>query len=224
MLPIDFVFCGLRVMGTGGARSGAGRPGNKAKAGQLLGLDVRALAREGYINRDCSFGWRWTRGDEPAGSISIDVEARTELILRFAVARDGQSMPMKQHVSVVYTACHFGQSRPWLLCPCCRQRVAKLYLRWQRFACRVCQRVAYSSQSKDATGRAWTRLHQLEARLVGGNWRPKGMWHRTYGKLITELLVYQKFCGAALADDCLRLQADLGRIGANLGQMRRNTP
>ena len=69
----------------------------------------------------------------------------------------------------------------------CPRRVAVLYLRQGVFACRHCQRVAYSSQSDDALDRMWRKQAKIEGRLVD-NWRrPKGMRQCTYQRLIGTL-------------------------------------
>ena len=61
-------------------------------------------------------------------------------------------------------------------------------MRAGRFACRHCQRVAYSSQSEDVLQRTWLKQRKLEARL-GEDWqqRPKGMRHATYERLLDRL-------------------------------------
>ena len=69
----------------------------------------------------------------------------------------------------------------------CPRRVAVLYLRQGVFACRHCQRVAYSSQSDDALDRMWRKQAKIEGRLVD-NWRrPKGMRQCTFQGLINSL-------------------------------------
>ena len=197
-------------MSTGGARYGAGRPGHKAQSGQLQSLDVRDLARRGYVNSNGRYAWRWSRGGEPAGSISIAVQGRAALTLIYTATSHGQARDYAERVALVYTPCHFGQSRPWLLCPRCGQRVAKLYLRSARFACRGCQRVAYASQSQDAMGRAWGKQSKIEAKL-GEHWqRPKGMRQCTYDRLLAGLADCERRRDAALAGFLVRMGADPG--------------
>ncbi|MBK7614317.1 MAG: hypothetical protein IPJ08_07525 [Burkholderiales bacterium] len=91
--------------------------------------------------------------------------------------------PIAQRVGLARTACHKGGARDWFLCPCCGRRVAVLFFRWKRFACRHCNQVAYRSQSEDVCGRAWLRQSRIEAKL-GPDWqRPKHMHHATYERL-----------------------------------------
>ena len=51
------------------------------------------------------------------------------------------------------------------------------------FACRHCQRVAYSSQSEDGLDRMWRAQSKIEAKLADNWQRPKGMRQRTYKRL-----------------------------------------
>jgi hypothetical protein len=195
-------------MGTGGTRYGAGRPGYKVQSGQVLSIDVRDIARRGHIDRSAAFSWRWTRGDEPMGNIGITVQARTALTLTYCITQAGQAQNFAERVALTYTPCHFGQSRPWLLCPRCGHRVAKLYMRSARFACRCCQRVAYASQSQDALDRLWGRQHKMEAKLREYWQRPKGMRQRTYDRLIDGLSDCEQRREDALAAFMLRMGID----------------
>jgi len=170
-------------MGRGGSRPGSGRPGWKAKAEQSLPLDVRVMYRRGCLKLGFmgggSWRWTWTGTGEDAGSISYWFDDHN-LQLRFRA--NGESRT--QDVPVVRTPCHFGKSRPWFRCPLCSRRVAVLYHRGGRFACRHCQRVAYLSQSEDVIGRAWRRQGKVERQLVEGFGRPKGMHTATYERLL----------------------------------------
>lgn len=174
-------------MGTGGARSGAGRPGYRVKAEQLHRLDVREWARRGHLRGGCSFSWGWTRGGESTGSIGVHVHSPDALSLRYTVTQTDPPHAVDERVTIARTACTFGGSRPWFNCTRCARRVAVLYLRRGYFACRHCQRVAYSSQSGDELDRMWRKQAKIEARL-GEHWqRPKGMRAHTYQRLLDTL-------------------------------------
>ena len=84
-------------------------------------------------------------------------------------------------VPVVRTACSYGGNRKWFQCPVCQRRCELLYLRAYRFACRKCQRVAYTSQSGGPMDRLMHKSHKLQARIDGG--RPRGMRWRTYERI-----------------------------------------
>lgn len=174
-------------MSRGGSRWGAGRPAYRVKAELVQRLDVRQLARRGLLVGSTGFTWTWHRAGEPAGSIGVVVDSGQCLTLRYATTDTEARRDVVQRVELLATGCHLGGARRWFACPCCGRRVALLYLRWGRFACRPCQRVAYASQSEDELGRLWRKQAKIEARL-GDYWRrPKGMRQRTYAGLIARL-------------------------------------
>ena len=122
--------------------------------------------------------WTWNGTDEEAGSIGFSFDGE---YLRLNYAANG--VERTQSILVTRTRCRFGGSRPWFRCPECSRRVAVLYHRGGRFACRSCQRIAYLCQSEDSIGRAWRRQHKVEAKLGEDGVRPKGMHSTTYARL-----------------------------------------
>lgn len=185
-------------MSRGGSRWGAGRPGTRVKAEYLQRVDVREWARRGRLNGAGSFSWSWHRGGEPSGSIGVWVDSSHALTLRYGFTEKGEQRTVAQKVDLTCTPCPFGGSRQWFVCPCCARRVALLYLRSGRFACRQCQRVAHASQSEDALARLWRKQSKIEARL-GDYWRrPKGMRRRTHARLLTVVLECDRLRDEAL--------------------------
>lgn len=176
-------------MGAGGYRLGAGRPGWHTKAEACLRLDVRTFARQGLL-RSGSFVWAWTNNTTGEQTASLGVAVSPEAIELQYTAGDTH---IRQPIRIDRTRCNFGGLRPWFACPRCNRRVALVYLRSGRFACRQCWRLVYSSQSEDALGRSWRAQRKLEARL-GDDWdRPKGM-HEATRKRIVDRIVH---CEAA---------------------------
>lgn len=175
-------------MGKGGMRCGAGRPGYKVKAEHLCRVDVREWARRGYLRGACAFSWSWQRGGEPAGSIGVRVHGPDALTLAYTATVDDVRRDVAERLTMVNTPCAFGGARPWFKCPCCARRVAVLYLRGGRFACRLCKRVAYNSQSDDTLDRLWRTQNKIEKRLAPHWQRPKGMRQRTYARLWSGLM------------------------------------
>ena len=172
-------------MGKGGSRFGAGRPSYRAKAEQLQRVDIRDWHRLGRLWAGATFTWSWNRGGDPSGSIGVQVFGSTSLALQYSITGDdGNKRDASQTICTAHTPCHYGKERPWFVCPVCQRRAGVLYMRFSRFACRHCQRVAYASQSCSVMDRTWRKQSKLEARL-GENWsRPKGMRHHTYDRIM----------------------------------------
>lgn len=171
-------------MARGGSRYGAGRPGWKLKAESSFPLDVRKMHQAGGLRRGSLGNWEWTNNytGDVAGTIGFIAEAGG-VELRYSISGDLR----RQYIAVEHTHCNFGGSRPWFICPVRGERVAVLYLRAGRFACRHCQRIAYGSQSEDLTGRAWRKQRKVEKRLDPDCERPKGMHATTYKRLLWKL-------------------------------------
>ena len=155
-------------MGTGGMRFGAGRPGNKIKSENTKRLTIVRWHREGYLEAGRSFSWSWTCEGHVTGTIGVRAYGDA-LMLDYSLGSGDAKRDASQRISIERTPCNFGKTRPWFVCPRCNRRSGVLFLRWGRFACRHCQRVAYASQSSDAMGRAWLKQAKIEARL-GDDW------------------------------------------------------
>ena len=131
--------------------------------------------------------------------MSVRVNPPEAVTLEYTVTTNGERRNVVQRIALEQVGCRFGGCRHWFTCPCCGRRVALLYLRWERFACRTCQRVVYASQSEDELARAWRTQSHLEARL-GDHWsRPKGMRLRTYERLFAAVLACEEKREGALA-------------------------
>lgn len=192
-------------MSRGGSRWGAGRPGTRVKAEYLQRVDVREWARRGCLIAAGSFSWSWHRGGEPSGSIGVWMDSPDAMTFRYALTVNGEQQSIAQRVNLTHTPCPYGGTRQWFSCPRCARRVALLYLRGGRFACRRCQRVAYASQSEDALARLWRKQSKIEARL-GDYWqRPKGMRLATYDRLMAEIIDYEEKREEGLAGYLVKL-------------------
>lgn len=166
-------------MPKGGMRYGAGRPGYKLKTSQTRSIDVRRWKRDGLL-ADGYFGWQWTDAEtgEVLSSIGVDVSWG---VITLIYTANGQAY--RNAVNITRTPCTFGGERVWFSCPRCRQRCAKLFLRWGHFRCRSCNQIAYQSQSEDLMGRMWRAQTKIEQRLDDKLSRPKFMRHKTYERL-----------------------------------------
>ena len=171
-------------MGSGGMRSGAGRPAFHVKAEHCRRIDVRHWQRQGLLKLGTSGTWQWSCGEtgERLASIGYWCDGAT-VTLSYSIEGNAQM----QALALSHSLCNYGGTRPWFRCPTRGERVAVLYLRAGRFACRQCQRIAYGSQSDDPCARTWRKQAKLEAKL-GPDWdRSKGMHLATHERLISLL-------------------------------------
>ncbi|WP_144063310.1 hypothetical protein [Caballeronia insecticola] len=140
---------------------------------------MRRLQRENLLRPSLSFGWQWTDDEgNPASRIDVRTHERA-VTLEYAI----NGKPVEQRIALLETPCNYGGARAWFECPCCRRRVALLYLSRQ-VACRQCFRLAYPSQSEDLIGRMWRKQGKVERRLRTG----KRMTNATRKRLIDELI------------------------------------
>jgi hypothetical protein len=99
--------------------------------------------------------------------------------------------PIPQIIRISWTRCNFGNARPWLHCPFCGRRVAKLFRGLAGYFCRPCVgNPMYASQSKSTRGRRHFEACKLRLRLGGiasiaapFPERPRGMHKKTYARL-----------------------------------------
>jgi hypothetical protein len=125
-------------------------------------------------------------------------------------------------IAIVHLPCRFGGSRAYFMCPGprgtdCGRRVTKLFFSHRYFRCRRCNQIAYASQYEQPWQRALRRANKLRQRLASNVGiaepvpeKPKGMWARTYGCLLDEILQAETVANEAQANNFQRLveQAD----------------
>ena len=194
-------------MGTGGSRYGAGRPATHVKAEGCRHIDVRRWHREGILRDGQAGSWQWRDPETGKQTAAIGYWASVDSVtLGYSIDGD----PRRQVIRLTATTCNYGGTRRWFTCPIRGERVAVLFLRAGRFACRDCQRIAYSSQSGDVCDRTWRKQAKAEAKL-GPNWaRPKGMHATTRERLLSIIWACEE-----------RRDADLSQF---LGSMMRRHP
>jgi hypothetical protein len=170
---------------------------------------VRRLHRDGHLSGGAyRLHWTWPSGAQ----IALDTSpGEVTMVYRYRKADEWRDV--RQRVTVVRTACHYGGARPWFLCPYCGRRVAILYL-WNVPQCRRCARLVYSSQSLDALARSWRRTGKIEARLKGDaeEWdytRPKGMRQATFERLVAAHIREEELRDEALLAFAARWMAEL---------------
>jgi hypothetical protein len=145
-------------------------------------------------------------------NIKLCAEA-DRLFLSYAVrVGDGKSEDMTETIPIVHLPCRFGGSRPYFICPgpgCgtdCGRRITKLHLSVRYFLCRHCNKLAYASQFEQPWQRALRKSNKLKQHLdidVDGEPlldKPKGMWVRTYGNLLDDILQAESLAYQGQAD------------------------
>ena len=143
--------------------------------------------------------------------------------LSYAVlAGDGGREDVVDTISVVYLRCRFGGSRAYFICPGprngtdCGRRITKLHLSQRYFLCRHCNQLAYKSQFEQPLHRALRRANKKRQRLgISAGIaeplpdKPRGMWARTYGQLLNEILQAEILANEAQTNRFKRLSAQL---------------
>jgi hypothetical protein len=181
-------------------------------------LDVNQLSEKGCLRPNWSSTCQWPNGNEIASSIDVRAEpGRLHLSYKVPVG-DGKSEDMVETIPIVHLRCRFGGSRPYFRCPGakegteCGRRISKLYLSRRYFLCRHCLQLAYACQYEQPWQRAFRRASKLKKRLgidVGIAEpfpdKPKGMWTRTYGCLLDEMLEAEILAYEAQANMLKRL-------------------
>ena len=184
-------------------------------------LDIDQLREMGCLRPGWSGACQWTDGIEVA-SINLRTEVK-RLHLSYTVrVGDGERQDMTETIPIVHLRCRFGGTRAFFFCPGpgdgadCGRRITKLHLSQRYFLCRHCNQLAYASQYEQPWKRALRRASKLKQRLgVGGGIaeplpdKPKGMWTRTYGCLLDEILQAEMLASEAQANRFQRLLAHI---------------
>ena len=95
-------------------------------------------------------------------------------------------------INISNTPCTYGGHRHWWHCPKCSRRVAVLYFN-QSYQCRHCIGLNYQSQLQQPVDKLLKRVAVIRERLGwpqgivnGHGGKPRGMWQKTYDKLVIE--------------------------------------
>lgn len=135
-------------------------------------------------------------------------------------------------LALSWTPCHFGGSRPWLVCPGCQTRRLRLHRRDGRFRCRVCLGASYWSQRLRSVDRAHNRRRNLRRALgSSGDLRaafpekPPRMHWRTYFRALAQEEELQDRIAAAVWPTFVRSEKRVSRLLAYLDRRKtRGTP
>ena len=177
-------------------RCGSGnrwRYGAKGTLNASNRLDIRYLKKQGML-RGGYYSLSWNRGGEPAGNVNVRIVAGESMTVIYRWRRNtGEEwQPKEQTVWLALTACAFGGSRQWFVCPYCRRRVVVLVVDGAHVACRHCLHLTYASCNEDQIDRSWRKRDRIKARLGGDDkglyLKPKGMHQRTWERLRQQYL------------------------------------
>ena len=216
--------------------SGSGRWGmaqTKQDTEGLLRLDVRYLARNGYlaaqVGEEAVGTLVWSCQNRPVGEIVVRYRGDQPqvLTLEYTVRRRvGAPLEVvREQIALERTACRYGGERVWVQCPGVEKRRAVLYEVRGSFRCRVCQALAYTSTREDQGERMMRRAAEVRRRLGGGPdgnlWdippQPAGMHGRTYHQRVKALLAYQGVAADEMAAASERLIARWSQITGEEG-------
>jgi hypothetical protein len=178
------------------------RFGSRDRVEDYLSLDVRRWWRDGWLESGTDFSITWERRYREDSSIGVRVlgdsgaESACAVELSYSRGPEGRKEDISYALPLSWTACNFGGSRPWFVCPgvvngvSCSRRMAKLYLKGRYFLCRACHDLAYSSQQEGHRHAALRRCQRIRQKLGGTvnmtkpfPSKPKGMHLRTYLRL-----------------------------------------
>src|SRR5262245_13223700 len=114
---------------------------------------------------------------------------------RFMIHIELHNQTVPQNIRVSWTWCNFGGSRPWMHCPFCERRVARLFKGMSGYYCRsCCGNPVYESQRRSKKARAYLQAYRVRQRLGGSRpvldpvpARPYGMRRRTYARLCEKI-------------------------------------
>lgn len=158
-------------------------------------IDIRWLRKQGYLRPGTMGSLSWSCGDEQTGSIRYSME-EDQMILNYRHRPPGEDWEqVKINVQFSETACNYGGSRKWFICPNlnCSRRVAVLYGAGKYFLCRHCYGLVYSSQQESRPDRLMRKARKIRKRLGVSDdltesilFKPKNMHQKTFDRLRRE--------------------------------------
>jgi hypothetical protein len=168
----------------------------KTHTGEPLSVCVSYLSKHNMLRSGYGGSLSWSRRGVQIGWIGYGCTGDA-VQLTYTVTDTATQQKTKHDYSVQLSrsACHFGGSRSWLVCPSvgCGRRVASLYMVGGLFLCRHCHQLGYESQQVVQWDRLTLKADKIRARLGleagilnGTGWKPKGMHWRTYWRLYAE--------------------------------------
>jgi hypothetical protein len=116
-------------------------------------------------------------------------------VARYLIQLQFENQTVPQQIRVSWTNCYFGGARPWLHCPNCQERAARLLKGMGGFFCRACiGNPIYESQRRSSKARAYLQAYRLRQKLGGScpvldpiPERPYRMKRKTYSRICARI-------------------------------------
>jgi hypothetical protein len=191
----------------GGLGSGGWNATGRATVESRTRLSATALKRHGGLRPGAHLLWQWSRQGERFASISVRCDG-DGVVLSYAVNGEnvGERVPLERR------PCRFGGARVLFACPRCSRPVLHLHLWNGRFVCRHCARLTYAARRERERDRRLRAANRLRCRLGGEPGaahplpvRPRGMWRRTYERLVARICAHEDAAMEELAGWMTRL-------------------
>ena len=204
----------------GGSGSGGWNHSGRATVEQTAKLGIAALQKARAFRPGAYTVWRWSVGERQCASIGVHGE-HDAIRLSYNVSTEDQPHRVDERVALQRRPCPFGGERRLFCCPRCARAALNLHLRGGRFVCRVCARLTYASRRERERDRHLRAANKLRRRLgseegclnaIGE--RPKGMWRRTYARILDKIERREGFAHEELAGWVMKLGARSQRPAA----------
>jgi hypothetical protein len=201
----------------GGHGSGGHNSEGRITTDQTMRLDVRELRRHGCLIPGRQGSIEWTLHDGSRASMAFNAHS-DEIELRWTQSDtvSGEVKSMADWLALEWRPCRFGGVQPFFACDCGALALA-LYLRDGRFCCRACAGVVYASQNERQLHRTRRAAQKIRYRLGGSSSpddgipeRPKGMWRRTYDRMVARLIAAEEAEAEALLPIMQKMLARYG--------------
>jgi len=143
-------------------------------------IDVRRLARDGFLVPGARRRLHWLSGGEVLGTITVTAGSTFVDIIG-----EGGAAGVGETVTLTESDCNLGGTRPWWLCPSCDRRCALIYIDIDKaLRCRECLRAVYLVSTLGRSDRRQDRVEKTRARLhfdaSGHAVKPEGMHLKTW--------------------------------------------
>lgn len=186
----------------GGFGSGRRQTVFRDTADACPAIDINYMHRHGLITPGQVGELVWyNQNRKRTGSAKFQIQ-NEKLVVGYGYSSAGNSVEkIVEKIGIEHTACNFGGSRPYLICPgienvgSCERRVIKIFLGGRYFLCRHCYKLPYASQHEGRNDRLLRYANNIRMNLGGAPGalspfpsKPKGMWRKIYYRLHSSVI------------------------------------